>query len=607
MPSSDLHDDSDMSVVNRWLCVSRLRSAVGLALFCAAIDVAGVTALALAPVLIICGVAAAFSLAVMRNPAAFGAPRRLYHVQGAFDLMAVTIGIAVGTEGVTALVFRALFILVIVPVSLVSVAGGLAITSATALAHLFLLAFDRGVSIDTFASIDATVPIFLFFAVAHQCMFYATRLEQKNLELAKTTATLQASQKRLSGLVEVARTISSSADAQSLLARVNAAALSHLDADWAGTFLVDSKVGTFRPAVRTAMLLEPLDGVASDVPLDALPFFAALRHQLIVRLGPEELADYPATVADGKALGHFLFAGLRSDDQLIGILGVGYQKGHESRADAGYRELASIVEHASAALRNRQLLEEAQQASRLKTEFLSTVSHELRTPLNVILGYTEMLRDDTAGPLNESQRELFERIDVHARDLYDLIEATLQVGRMTASQAELQLVTVPLAELIASLATATARLPMSPGVELIWDLPAEPRGTVHTDPGNIRLVARNLLSNAFKFTERGTVTVKVRGEQSRLVLTIADTGPGIAPEDTATVFEMFRQLDSANGRRASGVGLGLYIVKQIVDRLGGSIHLGGTPGGGTTFTLRVPGFEPDVAAPAGPRIRTITR
>jgi signal transduction histidine kinase len=592
MTSSELRPDDDLLVVNRWLCVSRLRSAGGVALFCVAIDTAGITSIALVPVLTICAVAAAFSLVVMRNPTAVGAPRSLYHLQGTFDLVAVTIGIAVGTEGVTALVFRALFVLVIVPISLVSVAGGLAIATATAVAHLVLLAVDRGMSVDTFASVEATVPIFLFYAVAHQCMFYATRLEQKNQELANTTATLRASQKRLSGLVEVARKISSSADAQSLLGGVNAAALSHLNADWAGTFLVDSKAGTFRPAVRSAMLLEPLAGAAADVPLEALPFLTTLRYQPIVRLGPEELANYPATVVDGKPMGHFLFAGLRCDDQLIGILGVGYQEGHEDRADEGVRELGSIVEHASAALRNRQLLEEAQQASRLKTEFLSTVSHELRTPLNVILGYTEMLRDGTAGALNESQEELFERIDVQAHDLYDLIEATLQVGRMTTAQADLQLVQVPLAELVSSLATATARLPMSPAVALVWEPPDDARGTVLTDPGNVRLVVRNLLSNAFKFTDRGTVTVRIRGEQSHLVIEVADTGPGIAGEDFATVFEMFRQLDSAHGKRASGVGLGLYIVKQIVDRLGGVVDLESTPGRGTTFTLRLPGFDP---------------
>src|SRR5690606_38686022 len=134
-------------------------------------------------------------------------------------------------------------------------------------------------ALDTFASVEATVPIFLFYAVAHQCTFYANRVEEKNDQLERTTASLRASEKRLSGLIDVARTISSSADAQNLLARVNEAALSHLDADWAGTFLVNSAAGTFRPAVRSAMLIEPLDGASADVPLEAFPFFAELRHQ----------------------------------------------------------------------------------------------------------------------------------------------------------------------------------------------------------------------------------------------------------------------------------------------------------------------------------------
>lgn len=589
MRLDDRSHDTDLHVVNRWLSVSRLRSAAAVAVFCVAIRTLDFAAIAIAPVLVLCAVAALFSAWVLQYPHAVQ-PLQFYRLQATFDLLIVTAGIGLATEGVPALLFRALFVVVIVPISLVSASGGIWVATGTSVAHLVLLGIDRGFSLRTIASVEATVPIFLFGAVAHQCMFYARRLEEKNEELERTTGSLRASEKRLSGLIDVARSISSSADAQNLLARVNEAALSHLDADWAGTFLVDSAARTFRPAVRSAQLIEPVGG-DSDVPLDAFPFFTELYHQPVVRLHPKDLANYPALSADGVPLKHLLFAGLRCDDELIGILGVGYSPEHEQRADAGQRELTSIVEHAAAALRNRQLLEEAQQASRLKTEFLSTVSHELRTPLNVILGYTDMLREGAAGRLSGEQAELFDRIDLQARDLYDLIEATLQVGKMTAAKAALQLERVTVSDLASSLAAATARLPVSPEVELVWDLPADLRGSIRTDPANVRLVVRNLLSNAFKFTRRGQVTVRVRAEPPHLLIDVEDTGAGIATEDFNKVFEMFRQLD---GGRTGGVGLGLYIVKQIVDRLGGAIVLKSVPGVGTTFSVRLPGYDPEV-------------
>lgn len=603
MSPDDRNRDTDLLAVNRWLSVSRLRSAAAIALFCLAIQPLGIATIALYPVLALCLLAALFSAWVLYNPRAARPPLHLYRLQAAFDLAVVTVGIGVAAEGVAALVFRALFVVIIVPISLVSAAGGIWVATGTSLAHLLLLGFERGLALATFTSVEATVPIFLFYVVAQQCMYYARHLEEKNEALERTTHSLRASERRLSGLIEVARTISSSADAQTLLARVNEAALSHLDADWAGTFLVDSTAGTFRPAVRSAQLIEPIGGY-SDVPLRAFPFFDALRDQAVVRLSPAEIAEYPTLAVNGTRLAHFLFAGLRCDDELIGILGVGYFEAHEKRADTGQRELTSIVEHAAAALRNRQLLEEAQQASRLKTEFLSTVSHELRTPLNVILGYTDMIREGAAGRLNEEQADLFNRIDLQARDLYDLIEATLQVGRMTASEAILQLEHVAVADLVSSLAAAGARLPMAPQVALAWDVPADLAGTIRTDPANVRLVVRNLLSNAFKFTQRGAVTVRVRAEPAHLLVEVEDTGSGIPAEDFSKVFEMFRQLDGAGTGRTGGVGLGLYIVRQIVDRLGGSVNLSSTPGIGTTFSIRLPGYqpcEPNTANAAAPQ------
>src|SRR5262249_60902119 len=120
-------------------------------------------------------------------------------------------------------------------------------------------------------------------------------------------------------------------------------------------------------------------------------------------------------------------------------------------------------------------------------------------------------------------------------------------------------------------------VPRSPQVRLVW-LPVTASGTVITDRAKVALVVRNLVSNALKFTDAGAVTVRVQPEADRLLFEVADTGIGIAPDQLPFIFDMFRQVDTAPTHRRGGVGLGLYIVKQFVDRLGGSIDVESTPG-----------------------------
>jgi signal transduction histidine kinase len=253
---------------------------------------------------------------------------------------------------------------------------------------------------------------------------------------------------------------------------------------------------------------------------------------------------------------------------------------------ASQRQLASGIAHQAAiALANARLVEDLQQASRIKSEFVSTMSHELRTPLNVILGFTEMARDLVAD--QDSLLACLGKIDAAGRDLLDLIEGTLALGKLEAKRDAVILVATPLPPLWTSLRDVCERFPRAGGVALEWSEDPPPVALA-TDPQKLAIVVRNLVGNALKFTLAGRVAVQATRRPDGLAITVADTGIGIRPEDQARVFEMFQQADGSDARRFGGTGLGLYIVRQYVEQLRGSITLESAPGRGTTFTVVLP-------------------
>jgi signal transduction histidine kinase len=289
--------------------------------------------------------------------------------------------------------------------------------------------------------------------------------------------------------------------------------------------------------------------------------------------------------AGGTALpgGRQLCIALRRGKDMIGVLHAGWRDGREVITAQRRRIAEGLARAASMALANARLFEELERASRLKSEFLSTMSHELRTPLNVILGYTEMARDPGA----DGERDGFlERIETAGRDLLELIDDTLEIGRIEAGRADVQLETVSLDGFWAELGRVCAKLPRRHEVALTWEL--APAVVLVTDPRKLAIVVRNLVGNALKFTERGEVRAGVRATHEAVVLEVQDTGVGIRPEDREVIFEMFRQADGSETRRFGGTGLGLYIVRRFVQQIGGSVSLDSEPGRGSVFRVTLP-------------------
>jgi signal transduction histidine kinase len=250
-----------------------------------------------------------------------------------------------------------------------------------------------------------------------------------------------------------------------------------------------------------------------------------------------------------------------------------------------HRMILGVAHTVAVTLENARLIDDLQAANKLKTEFVSTMSHELRTPLNVILGYADMARDDRMP--DDDWRTCLDRIDAAGRELLELIEDTLEIGRIEAGRDEVRLETVALPTFWSGLGDTCRRMPRRDGVSLVWAT-APAHGVLVTDPRKLTVVVRNLVGNALKFTEAGLVRCDVTTRGEEVTLRIADTGIGIPPEQQGAIFDMFRQVDGSDRRRYGGAGLGLYITRRFVEQLGGQITLESAPGTGSTFVVTLP-------------------
>lgn len=283
-----------------------------------------------------------------------------------------------------------------------------------------------------------------------------------------------------------------------------------------------------------------------------------------------------------------LFIALRRGDELIGVQTAGYRGRRASFSAAQLRLARELAHVASLALENARLVEELQSASRIKSEFVATMSHELRTPLNVVLGYNELLLDGAVGPLSEAQTELLERSNRSAQQLLELISATLDLSRLEAGRMEIDPSRVRLRDLAGEVdAEIQFMCHDKPNVAVHWNV-AHGLPVLFTDRAKLKVVMKNLIGNALKFTDCGRITVTAGAIRNGVEIAVADTGIGIPKEALPTIFEPFRQVDGSSTRRYGGVGLGLYIVRRLVGMLGGTVDVASEHGHGSTFRVRLP-------------------
>lgn len=244
-----------------------------------------------------------------------------------------------------------------------------------------------------------------------------------------------------------------------------------------------------------------------------------------------------------------------------------------------------VVEEARVALEEK--AEQLSLTSRYKSQFLATMSHELRTPLNSLLILSRHLQENIEGNLTEKQIRYAQTINEAGRDLLNLITDILDLAKVESGTIALEKGKIELADVVGEMRRLFSHLAETKGLSFIIEESPEVEA-IECDPKRFRQILKNLLSNAFKFTDSGSVRLQIELTDTEALFSVSDTGIGIPLDKQGLVFEAFQQVEADPNRRYAGTGLGLSISSELARRLGGHIHLESSPGKGSTFTLHLP-------------------
>jgi PAS domain S-box-containing protein len=287
---------------------------------------------------------------------------------------------------------------------------------------------------------------------------------------------------------------------------------------------------------------------------------------------------------------------LDEQGQIKEILSIGSDITDRKQADEQIRRLnddlrrhAEVLEQ-RVAERTTELViakDRAESADRIKSSFLATMSHELRTPLNAIIGFTGIMLQELAGPLNAEQRKQMTMVQNSSRHLLALINDVLDISKIEADQLELSFTSFELRLSIEKMVSLVSPLAEKKGIELRLDI-ADDVKSATTDQRRLEQVVLNLLNNAVKFTEKGYVHISCRRENEHYILSVADTGIGMRTEEIPGLFQPFHQIDTGLSRKHEGTGLGLSICRKLIKMMGGEISVESKWGRGSIFTLRFP-------------------
>ena len=341
----------------------------------------------------------------------------------------------------------------------------------------------------------------------------------------------------------------------------------------------------------------------------------ALLERRVVHI-PDVEADPEYTFTEAKRLGGFrtmLAVPMLRDGIATGVLALVRSEARPF-TEKQIELVSTFADQAAIAIENVRLFDEIQEKSRQlaeasqhKSQFLANMSHELRTPLNAIIGVTEMLREDAEAAKQDT--EPLDRVLGAGRHLLALINDILDLSKIEAGRMELHLESFALAPLIDGVIKTVEPLAAKNGNQVAVHCDAE-IGTMHADEMRLRQALLNLMSNANKFTTRGTITIDAGQQQENgrdwITVAVADTGIGMTPDQMGKLFQEFSQASSTTASKYGGTGLGLAISRRFCQMMGGDITVASEPGRGSTFTIRLPRIvdapkETAVAQPADTR------
>jgi PAS domain S-box-containing protein len=433
---------------------------------------------------------------------------------------------------------------------------------------------------------------------------------------------------RLAALREIDQAITSNFDMRVSLNFLLSRLLKLLSVDAADILLLDAAAGVLKfeaghgfilkPEKETVRLTESYAGQAvREMRLIAIPDLTRHRQHLFQTgfLKGENFVSYYGMplIVKGKVVGVlevFNRSILRPNDEWFGTLEAlagqaaiavdnaqlfaSYQrelaerKSAEEKLRESHAELEKRIEARTADLRRANY--ELERALRVKDEFLANMSHELRTPLNAVIGLSDSLAEQTAGPLNDKQQKYIATIRESGQHLLELINDILDLAKIEAGQVALSREKVDVTAVCQSCLRMVKQLAQKKNHQVFFDMDAG-IGAIWADERRLKQMLVNLLGNAVKFTpENGKIGLQVRGDREKNILTFAvwDTGIGIREEDLPRLFKPFTQLDSHLARQAGGTGLGLALVAKLAAMHGGSVGVESQPGTGSRFTISLP-------------------
>jgi len=416
-------------------------------------------------------------------------------------------------------------------------------------------------------------------------------------EVQARTRELSQSIGELRALGEVSQAVNSTLDLETVLTTIVAKATQLSNTDAGTIYVFDDASREFRLHAAYGMGDAIIAAIRDrHIHLGETAIGRAVEQRTPIQV-PDIHSD-PTSVLDVIVRAGFralLTVPLLAADRIVGALVVRRKEPGEFPKNT-IDLLQTFAAQSVLAIQNARLFHEIEEtgrrlaeASQHKSQFLANMSHELRTPLNAIIGVSEMLREDAEAA--KQDLEPLDRVLGAGRHLLALINDILDLSKIEAGRMELQVETFPLAPLIADVVKTIEPMATKNSNHLVIDCPVD-IGTIHADQIRIRQSLLNLMSNANKFTEKGTITIDARQGQEDgcdwVTIAVADTGIGMTAEQMGKLFQEFSQADASTTRKYGGTGLGLAISKRFCQMMGGDITVESEPGRGSTFTIRLP-------------------